>query len=327
MSHRPFLSLGTVATVVLALLLWAGALLVPIPTQKEPLQVAVGMWVGAEPWVLAREAGELDPAEINIVEMNWTSAAMRAVGNRVVDAAVLTLDEVIRQIHQGYPLKVVMITDISRGADWVMAKDTIPDVAHLAGCRIGYEPRTSGAWLLDKALHNSGLRLSDVQQVPLNPAEVEEIFHELKLDAVVLSEPWGRRLSSLKLRKLYDSSQTGIPVVRALVVHPDEMETHRSTLVAMLKAHFKWMPHLKQGGPELDPILRREGVSKDELQDILRHIETVDLPHNLKLLKREEPWLGQLFEDLQKNLAEDFAGGRPLSAAEVFDTSLLEELP
>lgn len=326
MSHRPSFTPGTIATLILALLLWGGALLVPMPAQKEPLQVAVGMWVGAEPWILAREAGELDPADVNIVEMNWTSASMRAVGNRVVDAAVLSLDEVIRQIHQGYPLKIVMVTDISRGADWIMARESIPDIASLKGCRIGYEPRTSGAWLLDRTLRASGLQLSDVQQVPLNPAEVEEIFQELRLDGVVLSEPWGRRLKRLPLKKIYDSSMTKEPVVRVLVVHQDEMETHRQILEQMLRAHFEWMPKLKQGGPEIELVLRREGVSQEEFQDILKHVQTVDLAHNLKLLRQEDTWLARLFADLQKGLAEDSPGGRWLDAARVFDSSLLGAL-
>lgn len=327
MSQRPFLSFGTIAIMALVAVLWGAALQVPVPPQEEPLRVAVGMWAGAEPWVLAREAGELDSRQINLVEMNWTSAAMRAVGNRVVDAAVLSLDEVIRQIHQGYPLRIVMVTDISRGADLLMTKGNIGSIAALKGCRIGYEPRTSGAWLLSKALQNANLKLSDVQQVPLNPAEVEEIFQELALDGVVLAEPWRQRLSSLNLNKVYDSSVTGASIVRVLAVHPDALVEHREALISLMQAHFRWMPRLFQKGEKLNPVLRREGVSGEVFQQILANVESVDLVRNRRLLGREEPWLGELFGELQKGLVEDLQGAPRLQPSEVFDPSLLEELP
>lgn len=327
MSRPSTFSFGTLALTALVLVLWAAALQVPVPPQEEPLRVAVGMWAGAEPWVLAREAGELKSSQVNLVEMNWTSAAMRAVGNRVVDATVLSLDEVIRQIHQGYPLRIVMVTDVSRGADALMAKPAITNIAGLKGCRIGYEPRTSGAWLLSKALENAHLKLSDVQQVPLNPAEVEEIFQELALDGVVLSEPWRQRLNSLNLKEVYDSSVPGASIVRVLAVHPDALVEHREALISLIQAHFKWMPKLYENGRELSPVLRREGVTAEVFQQVLKNLESVDLARNHRLLSQEEPWLGQLFIELQKWLVEDAESAARLDPSEVFDVSLLEELP
>ncbi|TDU71457.1 NitT/TauT family transport system substrate-binding protein [Prosthecobacter fusiformis] len=327
MKQRPLISLGSIVVVALVLVLWTAALQLPTPTQSEPLRVAVGMWAGAEPWILAREAGELDARKINLVEMNWTSAAMRAVGNRVVDAAVLSLDEVIRQIHQGYPLKIVMITDISRGADLLMARPGINSVEELRGGRIGYEPRTSGSWLLSKALKNSNLKLSDVQPVPLNPAEVEEIFGQLSLDGVVVAEPWKERMRSLNLNNVYDTSRPGSSIVRVLAVHPDAIIEYREVLIALMTAHFKWVPELVEGGVEVDPVLRREGISAEVFANIISRLEWVDVEENRKLLGHKDAWLGDFFLNLQKGLVEDAISGGRLEPSEVFDSSLLEELP
>lgn len=326
MSQRPFISMGSIVVGCLVLLLWTAALQLPTPSQPEPLRVAVGMWVGAEPLILAREAGELDSREVNLVEINWTSAAMRAVGNRVVDAAVLSLDEVIRQISQGYPLKVIMVTDISRGADFLMAKEGIASVDQLRGKRIGYEPRTSGAWLLSKALKNSDLKLSDVQPVPLNPAEMGEIFQELTLDGVVLAEPWRQRATGMQLNTVYDSSRTGAAIVRVLAVHPEAISAHREVLVSLIHSHLKWAPKLAEGGENLNPVLRREGISSVVLNDILDNLEMVDLERNLKLLSLEDPWLGELFQSLQKGLFENTAEDVSIDPSVIFDPSLLEEL-
>lgn len=322
----PFITPGTLAVVALVLTLWAGAFLVPIPTQREPLRVAVPMWAGAESLIMARNANELNSEEVNLVEMNWTSAAMRAVGNKVVDAAVLSLDEVIRQIGQGYPLKVIMVLDISKGADLLVAKPEIKSVADLKGARIGYEPRTSGSWLLGQALENSKLKLGDVAQVPLNPAEVEEIFHELSLDAVVLAEPWRQRLTSMNLKTLYDSSRPGAAIVRVLAVHPEAVKDHRDTLLDLLRAQLKWSRRLADGRVDMTAILRREGVSKEVFQNIRNQLEVVDIDRNLKLLRRDDPWLAELFTRLQNSLSEQDESAGRLNVEEVFDASLLEEL-
>lgn len=329
MSRRTSTSSGTIVTALLVLTFWVAAMLVPSPIQKEPLRVAVGMWPAAEPWILAREAGDLSSVDINLVELNWNSAAMRAVGNRVVDAAVLSLDEVVRQIHQGYPLKIVMITDISRGADLLLTRPGLNTIAELKGTRIGYEPRTSGAWLLSRALENANLKFSEVQQVPLNPAEVDEVFATLNLDGVVLSEPWRQRIQALNLNLVYDSSRPGSEIVRVLAVHPEALEQHRESLVSLIKAHVKWMPRLDKGGePELlKPILRRESITAEVFQSILDRIDIVDLARNRQLLRREDAWLGDIFIKIQKGLVEDTVAAKLIDPSEVFDPSLLEELP
>lgn len=327
MSLRPIFTPASLLIVGVVIVLWVSALLLPLPQQKEPLRVAVGTWPGAEPWIMAREAGELPVEEINLVEMNWTSAAMRAVGNRVVDAAVLSLDEAIRQIQQGYALKIVMVTDISRGADVLIAKNEVKSVQDLKGGRVGYEPRTSGAWLLNKALQNSNLKLSDVHAVPLNPAEVDEIFEEMALDGVVLSEPWKQRMRDFNLRSVYDSSIPGAEVVRVLVVNPEILRSHREALIKLMQAHFKWTAALENGGEVLRPVLRREGVPLEVFQQIVSKIEIMDKERNRQLLSVQDPWLAERFKTLQKSLAKNPDSGMSPEAEEVFDVSLVEDLP
>ncbi|SKA81122.1 NitT/TauT family transport system substrate-binding protein [Prosthecobacter debontii] len=327
MSQRAPSTLATILIAISVIVLWASALMVPTPMQKEPLRVAVGMWPGTESLILARDAGDLKYGEVNLVEMNWTSAAMRAVGNRVVDAAVLSLDEVIRQIQQGYPLKIIAVLDISRGADVLVAKPSIASAADLKGGRIGYEPRTSGAWLLSKALSNANLKLTEVQPVPVNPAEVEEIFKELSLDGVVLAEPWRERMGELNLTRIYDSSTPGASIVRVLAINPDAIEPHEKVLRSLLQAHFKWIRKLREAQEIPALVLRREGLSQEVFQEVLKQIESVDLDRNQQLLDLRDPWLGRLFMGLQSGLIEGVSTATVVQPGEVFEPSIVEDLP
>ncbi len=324
-SITPLSRAKVVSVVLLVFALWTGALLVPSPAGKERLTLAVTMWPGAEPFIVAREAGELPASQVNLVEINWTSAAMRAVGNRVVDAAILSLDEVVRQTSLGYPLRVVLITDISQGADMLLARPGITQVEQLKGLRVGYEPRTAGATMLAAALRQAGLTMKDIHQVPLNPAETEEIIDELLLDAVVTSEPWRQNLRRLNLQPIYDSSRTGMDVVRVLVFHKDALEAHREAALALVRAHLHWMPRLAGLQTELEPILRREGVDRAGFERALQHIEIPDRQQNIRWLSGADAALSKRMEQMAARLAEDEGGIAAVTWSAIFDPTLVQE--
>jgi NitT/TauT family transport system substrate-binding protein len=276
--------------------------------------------------VLARESDELDPARVRLVEINWTSAAMRAVGNRVVDAAILSLDEVILQVRQGYPLKVLMVTDISRGADVVLVKPGIASVADLLGRRIGFEPRTAGSWLLGRALAEVGLGLQDIHPVVLNPMETQEAFENLPIDAIVCMEPWPQRLS--QLRPIYDSSRTGSAVVRVLAAHVDALEEHRDELKGLVRAHHQWVGRLREGGQGLEPVLRREGVTQAEFRRILEKVEMPSLEQSRLWLRGQDDWLSAQLLRLQEELpVQETSDKGSITPESLFDPTVLEEMP
>lgn len=307
--------------------MWFGALLMPSPQGKKTLTTAVSMWPGAEPFILAREAGELPTDTINLVEINWASAAMRAVGNRVVDATLLSLDEVIYQMGQGYPLRIVLVTDISKGADAVIARKEFTDLRQLAGLRVGYEPRTAASVMLGRCLRQGGLAFEKIQEVPVNPAEAEGIFDELFLDAVVLSEPWIQRLQGRHLNTLYDSSQKGAEVVRVLVVHADALTQHHDEVQALVSAHLKWMPRMHSLQKQLEPVLRREGLDRQTFLNVLAKLEVPTREQNIRWLSGEDGQLLQRMERLAVELNLYRPGPNAGRMADVLDPTFVQDEP
>lgn len=327
LDSQRLLSASHVVVLVLAAGMWVAAFLLPVPVPEEPLRVALPLWPGAETLVLERASGKMPPEEINLIEINWTSAAMRAVGNRVVDAAILTLDEALLQIQQGYPLKILMVTDISRGADVVLVQDGIQTLEEMRGKKIGYEPRTSGSRLLGLAMKEAGLPLDVVSPVVLNAIEIQDQQSGPPVDVIVCSEPWQQRLMRLGMKPIYDSSRPGAEVVRVLVAHADALIANQKALGKLVRAHFEWMPRLATLGDELKPVLRREGVSKDEFLRILEMIETPSLEQNQLWLSLKDPWLGNMFQSLQKELSIENPEGESPRVEDIFDASFLEVVP
>jgi NitT/TauT family transport system substrate-binding protein len=277
--------LALLAAVVLLVI--AAAL--PRPSQSEALKLALGLWPGVETLVVAREKGLLPKENVQLIAMTWPSAAMRAFGNGAVDAAVLTLDEVLRLREGGYALRVVMVMDMSTGGDVVLGGADVRSPADLRGKRVGVDLRSSGMVLLQSALQSAGMSGGDVDMVPLNPSEVAAAMKERRVDAVVLAEPWATRLRRTGGNEVFDSRQLKWPMYRVLVASSRAVRRHGAELQRVMAAHLEASAVLnsKLEDPALTTVLRREGVSLDEFKDCMTRVKLIDREAGAHLMAPE----------------------------------------
>lgn len=180
-----------------ALRLISGCALAPLlagcgPARK--LRIASHVWPGYELMFLARSLGWLDERRASLLETASATASMQAIADGRADGAALTLDEVLRVRADGVPLSVVLVFDISAGADVLLARPGIESLAGLKGRRIGFEQGAVGTLMLDHALREAGLAAGEVVQVPLPFDRHEAAWREGALDALITFEPVAGRL-------------------------------------------------------------------------------------------------------------------------------------
>ncbi len=101
---------------------------------RPPLRIATNVWPGYEPLYLARELGYFDPRTVRLVEMGSSTEVLHELRNGTIDGAALTLDEALSAVAEGLPLVVVLVMDISAGADALVAR---PGLERLAGGATG----------------------------------------------------------------------------------------------------------------------------------------------------------------------------------------------
>lgn len=114
-TRRRFLQLGLGAAVLPGLGALSGC------AQSQPLKVAVQPWCGYQFLFVARVEGWQDTKQVELVDTALTTESVAALREGRVDAAALTLDEVLLLRSQGHPLHVVMVFDASAGADLLLA--------------------------------------------------------------------------------------------------------------------------------------------------------------------------------------------------------------
>lgn len=274
------------------------------PEPSQPLKVAIGVWPGSETLVYARESGMLRREDVQLVEMAWSSATKVAFVNRVVDAAAVSLDEVLRLLESRTDFRVVMVFGFSDGGDAVMARPGTRSVAELRGRRIGVEANAVGSFILNTALEQAGVRPDEVETVSMNLAEMEAAYLAGELDAVVTGEPWTIRLEANGAVELFSSRQMNRDVCRVLVVREDVLRDRPEDLSKLVAAHFQALPLLRQGGDPavLDIIRRRLGVTEPEFQSVLTRMQQPDLPENLRLLEGKPPALRPLADRVAERM-------------------------
>lgn len=203
-----------------------------------PLRVGAIAFAGYAFLFLAERLGRLDSSQLRLMELRSNTDALRALSTRRLEAAALTLDEVVSAVHEGVPLKVVAVLDISQGADAVMARPEISSPALARGRRIGVEATATGGLVMAAFLDAAGLSAADVIPVPMRLAQATEAYRSGAVDLAITAEPHVTALEALGARRLFDSSAMPGRIVDVLAVRQEFLATHGRALRALLGAHF-----------------------------------------------------------------------------------------
>lgn len=308
---------------VLILLLAAivsGCLHAPAP----PLRVGTNQWPGYEPLYLARDLGALGDSGIRLVEFTSSTDVMHALRNKTLEAAALTLDEVLTLLQDDIALDVILVMDQSNGADALVARPDIERLEDLRGRRVAVENTAVGALVLDAALREAGLTAGDIDIVPTTVDEHFDAYRNGRVDAVVTFDPVRSRLLSAGATLLFDSSRIPGRVVDVLVVRRDIAGSYDGALRTLLKGHFLALDYLKRHPRDAARRMApRVGLSPDEL---LTTYDLIMLPgpaENRRLLDGSPPPMHDAARKLVRLMIRQGLLKRPVDPARLFDARWL----
>lgn len=268
-------------------------------TAEAPLRVAVSPWPGYQLLQLAQSLRYLDAAQVRLVELvnsHQVSAQLRA---GTLDAATVTLDEALALRQGGLDLRVVLVMDVSNGADAVLVRPGITSLADLRGKRVGVETAAVGAVMLDAMLTAAGLAATDVQLVNVSLDESEAAYRNGRVDAVVTFEPARTKLIAQGARVLFDSKSIPGRIMDVLVVRADAVDGHQRSLTALVAAHFKALEYLarqpQDASRQLAPFL---GVNADRVLPLYSGLALSTLAENHAQLAGATPGLPRTAAEL-----------------------------
>lgn len=291
----------------LATLLLAFQMLASCTQPAEPvLRVATNVWPGYEPLYLARSLGLYDKSPIRLVEMPSTSQTLHALSNGTVEAAALTLDEALNQLQAANgALRVLLVMDISNGADALLAREDIADTHALRGKRVGVENTATGAVVLDAALESAKLTAEDIQIVPMTVNDHLSAWNRHDVDALVTFEPIRSQLLNAGAHELFNSSQIPGRILDVLVVRADAIDQHRATLKTLVAGYFSAHAHIlhnpQDAALRMAPRLKTE---PSQVMSLFNGLKLPDLAENRQWLSGSDAKLQQAAAELAKLMRE-----------------------
>lgn len=268
---------------------WAGAALIaPLlgacSAPVSPMRVASIVFPGYEGLFLAREYGHLDAHRVRLVEMLANTDTFRSLAVGQLEAAAMTLDELMTARADGVDLRAVLVFDVSEGADVVLAKPAIT-LQSLKGRRVAVEDGAMGAVMLSALLKAAGLQPADIVKVPMTLDRSEEVFAQTHVDAVVTAEPWAARIEKKGAARIFDSTAIPGRIVDVLAVRAAALQTHASELHYLLKGYFAAKVLQKEAPQRANELMSaRLQTPAADITALFRGLRLPDLTENRAML-------------------------------------------
>ena len=254
------------------------ALLACAPGKK--LVFASHLWPGYEFLFLARDEGWLPLDQVTLLETNNATESIGLLVSGKVVAATLTLDEVLLARSNGVPLTVVMVFDVSAGADKLLVDPKIRHLAELKGKRIGVETSAVGSLMLLKILQAARLTAQDVEVVEMGSSH-RETWESGKVDALITYDPTATSLISQGAVPLFDSRQMPEMIFDVLAVRTDVLTSQASEIKAITAGHFRGLTAMRTNPSDTTYRLARHlGVPGHQVMGTYRGLKMPDLQAN-----------------------------------------------
>lgn len=304
-----------------ALLPLLGAL--PACTPARPLVLAGHPWPGYEPIFLARTLGYLPP-NVTLLEAPTVQASIDAVRKGEADGAMLTLDEILLLRDQGVPLQIVLVFDVSKGADVLLARAPLQGLPTLQGQRIGAEDSALGSLMLAMVLEKAGLRSDQVRVIRIVYEQHEAAWARGDIDALVTYEPVATRLKKAGARQLLSTREMPDTIFDVLAVRPEALQSHGDVLRATLAGHFRALNYLRQNPWDAAyKVVQHLGVSAEEMIASLRGLELPDLIGNQRYLSAQDGDLLRVVNKLSTIMLQAGVTRQPVDVRQLYSGAYL----
>ena len=293
-------------------------------TESQPMRIGSNVWPGYEPLYLARELGYYEGLPVSMVEYPSASEVLRAYRNGAIQAAALTMDEVLILAESGLDPRVVLLLDVSQGGDVILGRDGVQRVADLKGRKVGVENTALGAYVLSRALAMHDMQVSDVTLVPLEVNEHEAAFKAGKIDAVVTFDPVRTRLLDVDAQLLFSSEDIPGEIFDVLVVDGEYLAQHREVVASLVQRWFQTLEYQRQNPQRAaEVIARRQQLKTEDYLASMDGLKMVSRAENIEALSGQSPPVRAVMERLKNSMLQNKLLQKNVDVERLVDAGLL----
>jgi NitT/TauT family transport system substrate-binding protein len=240
---------------------------------------------------LARSMGWLDESKVTLIEAGSFTDSIKMLEEGSVQAAGVTLDEVLRIRERGIPISVILVCDVSVGADMVLAKPGVKTLAEIKGKKIGVEDGALGALMLYETLRAAQLNREDVTLVSVAVEKQAEAWQRGEIDVAISFEPGSSQLMKLGASVIFDSRQIPELIFDVIAVRTaDANDEHEQALRHLVAAHLRALHHLNTNPADAAYRMAPHfNLPVDQVMPSFKGLVLPDLNNNIRLMAAAKP--------------------------------------
>lgn len=280
---------NTLILLVIIVVVIAGFLILQKPKQEitaQPLKVSFHSWIGNGIYFIAKEKGfwEKEGLAVDLQQVDDNAISKQLLSSGKVDGIMGWTPETIQVLaDSGVPMKVVFATDVSDGADGIIAKEDIKTLADLKGKTVSFESGSPSHLFLSYLLDQSAIPVGDLKTVNQTASDAGAAFVAGKVDAAVTWEPWLSKANERKGGHILVSSKD-LPILPALPAFRTQVIKERPQDVqAFARGVFAAMDYVKSNPDEsYDIIAKGFNLTKQDVIDQIPTFHWMSYEDNVK---------------------------------------------
>ena len=202
-------------------------------------------WIG-----IAADKGWFREAGLNVQLVYYKADELDAEKDLVegrLDVNTFGLFDLLDYIAHGADLVAIINADYSTGAEKLIARPGIEQLADLKGKKIAVSQNSYFAYILEVAMERAGLTTKDVQVVDIRRERANEALIKGEVDALLTLEPYATQgLDATKGRDLFDTSQIPGLAPTLIVFKRKFIEERQKDVIAFVKVWQRATTFIKE---------------------------------------------------------------------------------
>ena len=292
-------------------------------SDQPPIRIGVNPWPGYEFLHLAGSKGYFEKlgVRIDLVEFSSLADNRRAFERGQIDVIAGTMVELI-MIHQQSERKpkAFMLCDYSNGADMLLARKDIANLAALKGKKVALEPASLDVIVVANALVEAGLTFDDIEVAPTFQNDMARALERGTVDAVQTYPPNSFKIMEQgNVHKLFDTSMAPGKVLDLIAAEPDLLEQRPHDFDKIVKAFFMARAYYQENPEEAIEIMaRRERISPSAFREALDGMVLIPLDQQPEFFA-ENGRFGAAFDVALEGLKQTGLVNKEIRVVDCFD--------
>jgi NitT/TauT family transport system substrate-binding protein len=255
----------------------------------KPLKVGITSWAGFDIDLYAQTSGIFKNRGLNVelIRFDNQQDSSRAVMRGRLDAAFASFWDVMQVDSGNSKPEVLFITNISAGADGIVAKPTVKSVEDLRGKRVGAKLGTVNHLILLEALKAHKVKPSEVQILDYSNDVAAQKLIAGAIDAAVLWQPMlGETAKKIQGNIIHTTKQVDSLVIDCLMSSNSIVKTKKAELTQFILAWFDVMHAVETKPTEVfDTVGKQLGQSGESFASDYAGLKKGDIALNQRMLQ------------------------------------------